>query len=146
MNEKNTTELLDCLKNAKNIKELENYIDSIDEYTYTDFAKYILNKCEEKGIKKSALINKADISRTYGYQILSGDKNPSRDKIIKLCISAKLNLDETERALAIAKVGKLYAKDPRDSALIFAINKGLSVADANEFLFNLNESFAFRDE
>lgn len=146
MSEKNTTELLNRLKSTTDIKELENYINSIDNYNYTDFAKYILSKCDEKGIKKSILIQNAGISRTYGYQILNGDKNPSRDKIIKLCISAKLNLDETERALAIAKVGKLYAKDPRDSAIIFAINKGLSVMDTNNFLFNLNENFAFKDE
>ncbi len=146
MNEKNTSELLDHLKNTTDIKALENYIDSINNCNYTDFAKYIINKCNEKGIKKSTLIHNACISRTYGYQILNGDKHPSRDKIIKLCISAKLNLDETERALAIAKVGKLYAKDPRDSAIIFAINKGLSVMDTNDFLFNLNEKFAFKDE
>ncbi|MDU1053733.1 XRE family transcriptional regulator [Clostridium baratii] len=146
MNEKSTSELLDILKDTKNIEEFEEYLNSIDTIKYTDFSKYILEKCAEKGIKKSKLIADADINRTYGYQILNGDKKPSRDKIIKLCISAKLNLEETERALALAKVGKLYAKNVRDSAIIFAINKGLNVLDTNKFLYNLAESFAFGDE
>lgn len=145
MNEKSTSELLDILKETKNIEEFEEYLNSIDTIKYTDFSKYILEKCAEKGIKKSKLIADADISRTYGYQILNGDKNPSRDKIIKLCISAKLNLEETERALALAKVGKLYAKSVRDSAIIFAINKGLNVLDTNEFLYNLNEDFVLEE-
>ncbi|MEG1003031.1 XRE family transcriptional regulator [Clostridium sp.] len=146
MNEKSTSELLDVLKGTKNIKELEDYLNKIDNVKYSDFANYILDKCAEKGIKKSTLIYDANISRTYGYQILNGDKNPNRDKIIKLCISAKLTLDETERALALAKVGKLYAKDTRDSAIIFAINKNLNVIDTNEFLYKLNESYILEDE
>ncbi|MGL4571423.1 MAG: hypothetical protein ACRCVJ_10185 [Clostridium sp.] len=146
MNEKSTSELLDVLKGTKNIKDLEEYLNKIDNVKYNDFANYILDKCAEKGIKKSTLICDANISRTYGYQILNGDKNPSRDKIIKLCISAKLTLDETERALALAKVGKLYAKDTRDSAIIFAINKNLNVIDTNEFLYKLNESYILEDE
>ena len=146
MNEKSTSELLDVLKGTKNIKDLEEYLNKIDNVKYNDFANYILDKCAEKGIKKSTLIYDANISRTYGYQILNGDKNPSRDKVIKLCISAKLTLDETERALALAKVGKLYAKDTRDSAIIFAINKNLNVIDTNEFLYKLNESYILEDE
>ena len=42
MNEKSTSELLDILKETKNIEEFEEYLNSIDTIKYTDFSKYIL--------------------------------------------------------------------------------------------------------
>lgn len=50
-----------------------------------------------------------------------------------------LNLEETQRALSIAKEGKLYSKDKRDSILIYSINKKQTVLDTNNLLFEMGE-------
>ncbi|WP_416906597.1 helix-turn-helix domain-containing protein [Paraclostridium sordellii] len=94
--------------------------------------------CKEKGISKSDLIKNAEIDRTYGYQILNGTKKPSRDKLLKLCISASLDIQESNKALKLGNVGQLYPKNPRDSIIIFGINKKLNLFQIDELLFNRN--------
>ena len=73
----------------------------------------------------------ADIHRNYGYQILNGTKNPSRDNVLKLCLACKLSIDESNRCLTLAGFNKLYSKNARDGLIIYFINNGYSVIDAN---------------
>lgn len=134
MNDKKTSELLSILNSIDNYKSLKNYISNDLNARELTISEYLLNLCIEKNISKSTLILNADIDRTYGYQILNGSKNPSRNNIIKLCLALKLTLEEADRALTIAKEGKLYPKVIRDTFLIFAINNKLSVLDTNILL------------
>lgn len=134
MNDKKTSELLNTLNSIDNYKSLKTYISKDLDVKELTISEYLVNLCNKKGISKSTLIANADIDRTYGYQILNGSKNPSRNNIVKLCLSLQLTLDETDRALTIAKEGKLYPKVIRDTFLIFAINNKLSVLDTNILL------------
>ena len=68
-----------------------------------------------------------------------GRRSPSRDKVISLCLALKLELPETQRALTLTKNGQLYSKNKRDSILIFAFGKKLSVIDTNVLLEEMNE-------
>lgn len=54
-------------------------------------------------------------------------------------MAAGLSLAETQRALKIAGVPILYARNRRDAILIFSIHKGLSVIAANELLDQFDE-------
>ena len=73
------------------------------------------------------------------YLLLDGRRSPSRDKVISLCLALKLELPETQRALTLTKNGQLYSKSKRDSILIFALGKKLSVIDTNVLLEEMNE-------
>lgn len=137
MNE--TVELMSILKNIDN----ESYLDEFVKITSTNFSdlslpNFFQDICKEKGISKSDLIKNAEIDRTYGYQILNGTKKPSRDKLLKLCISASLDIEESNKALKLGNVGQLYPKNPRDSIIIFGINKKLNLFQIDELLFNRN--------
>ena len=139
MNENETVELMSILKNIDD----ESYLDEFVKITSTNFSdlslpNFFQNICKEKGISKSDLIKNAEIDRTYGYQILNGTKKPSRDKLLKLCISASLDIEESNKALKLGNVGQLYPKNPRDSIIIFGINKKLNLFQIDELLFNLN--------
>ena len=139
MNENETVELMSILKNIDD----ESYLDEFVKITSTNFSdlslpNFFQNICKEKGISKSDLIKNAEIDRTYGYQILNGTKNPSRDKLLKLCISASLDIEESNKALKLGNVGQLYPKNPRDSIIIFGINKKLNLFQIDELLFNRN--------
>ena len=94
---------------------------------------------KEKNLKKSTVIKNADLDRTYAYEILRGDKKPSRNKILQICIGANLSLEETNKALKIGDCGELYPKILRDSILIFAINKKLDIIKVNDLLYSYNE-------
>ncbi|HLR20701.1 MAG TPA: hypothetical protein VK087_01715 [Tissierellaceae bacterium] len=135
MENRSTEDLSNILNNIKNKSELQDYIDSSKSiYKNHKLTEYILKICESKGYNKSNIIRNADINRTYGYQILNGSRAPSRDKILQICIGNKFNVDETNRTLTLGKLGILYPKSPRDSAILFALKHKLNLINTNLLL------------
>lgn len=136
MNKSSQTE--DLLKRLSNIKsrcELKKHIEFLKtKWNNFTLSEYILEICSTKGLSKSEIIKNADIYRTYGYEILNGEKVPSRDKFLQICIGNGFTLEETNRGLSIGKLGILYAKDPRDSIIIYALNNNLNLIDTNIIL------------
>ena len=135
MDKRTTTKLDEILNNIDNQKDLDNYIDDDKNISkYDDFVEYFLSLDKIIKVDKSELINRSGIERTYGYQILNKTRKPGRDKIISLCLSGKLNLNETNKALESAKQQLLYSRNKRDIIIIFSINNELSVDDTNYLL------------
>lgn len=142
MKDKSTDKLLNILNTIESKSELENYIASSNSESKSyQLSDYILNICQSKGYVKSQIIKNSGIYRTYGYEILNGKKIPSRDKIIKISIGNKFTLKQANKCLILAKLSPLYAKDPRDSIFIYALNNNLSIIESNIILseheFNL---------
>lgn len=130
-----TGELLNKLKTIRNKSDLKKYIDThVFEIDNSQLSDYILKICNDKGYKKSDIIRNADLNRTYGYQILSGLKMPSRDKILQICIGNQFTGVQTNKALTISNCGILYAKNPRDSIIIYSLNNSLNLIEANIIL------------
>lgn len=78
----------------------------------------------QKNITLAELMGKSRVNRNYGYNIVNGKReNPGRDKVLAICIAARLGLDETQELLAIARVASLYYKDARDVWIAYALNK-----------------------
>lgn len=135
-NEKpSTNDLLKRLNSATSVSDLEKYNEETAQYSLvTSFTEYIELHRQAIGISVAQLIADAYIQRNYGYQILNGTKKPGRNKVIALCLALKLSLEDTQRALTLAKEGILYPKNTRDSIIIFCINKKMSVLDTNALL------------
>lgn len=141
MDDKKTHELDNIVNFINNEKELNEYLSkTISNRINLDFVEYLDKLRDEKKISKAELINNANINRTYGYQILNGTKSASRDKILKICLSGRFTIEETNRLLTLGGYSRLYSKDPRDTVIIFAINKGLSVIDTDLFLDKFNQT------
>lgn len=129
-----TSDLMEQLKSVGTPEEIEKYLEEIRDNYPKDFSSYIKAVLAEKGMSVADMQKKCDIERTYLYQIMRGEKNPGRDKIIAIAIACEMNIAECQRALEIAKEGILYAKSSRDSLIIYAINKKMSVRELNSFL------------
>lgn len=139
MKNKKTDRLLNVLNNFKKKSNLNQYIDFIEsKKSSLVISDYIIDIGNEKNLSKVDIINNSNIYRTYGYEILSGKKLPSRDKLLQICLGNKFTLEETNRALTIAKLGVLYAKDPRDSIIIYSINNKLKLIHTNIILDDHN--------
>ncbi len=137
---KTTNELLELLSAMKSEASLQDFSNELKESEKRiSFPAYLLEKMQEKELTPARLWELAQIQRNYGYQILNGTKVPGRDKVIALCLSLSLTLEETQRALILADAGALYARRTRDSILIFSLQKGLSVSDANILLYDNSE-------
>lgn len=140
MNQKTTDELLHLLSTIHTEDALKEYTGHLDHLSsYQSFSEYVNDKILTSGKMISAVIQDAQIQRTYGYQILNGTKNPGRNKVIALSLALQLSLDDTQRALTLSGESILYSKNKRDSALIFALQKNLSVQQTNELLFDMKE-------
>lgn len=135
MKNKETEQLLNMLNKINDKSKLNKYIySSTEEEENLSLDEYITRICKSKGLSKSDIIKNADLYRTYGYEILSGKKNPSRDKLLQICIGNDFSLEQANRSLTLAKLGVLYAKNPKDSIVIFALNNSLSLMDTNLIL------------
>lgn len=137
---KTTDNLLKELSNLNTESDLLNFTNSVEESAISlSFHEYIGKQINRSKLAASDIIRASGIQRNYAYQIINGNRNPGRNKVIALCIALKLPLEEVQRALTIAKEGILYPKIKRDSVLIFCINKSCSVQETNELLFELDE-------
>lgn len=130
MKNKSTKDLQQLIQSTT-IDKLDIIYEHITEY---DFPTYLKTIMHNRNIKKSELIEKANLHRTYGYQILNGKKHPSRDKVLQLAITLQCNLEECNRLLTLAGYHILYAKNRRDSILIFSISRNLSLFEIEEYL------------
>ena len=135
-----TQELLGSLKSLDKEKELQRYLDNLQTNGYpATFAGYYDYMLKKKDLVKKDVVAASLLDRVYAYQIISGIRNAGRDKIFALCLAAGFNLEETQRALEIAKEGVLYAKNSRDSIIIYAINNKIDVMHTNFLLEKYKE-------
>lgn len=113
---RSTRELFTNIRRMSSPKELEK--DDFDEMGFPTYLKAVMN---ERGIRPSDLIVQMNMEKSYFYQILKGRRAPGRDFLIHLSFLLKLNLDETQRLLKIAKRQPLYPRSKKDAAVIYAI-------------------------
>lgn len=129
-----TGDLMDKLTSTDSTEELDRYLNEIRDKYPKDLNSYLKAVFAEKGMSTADVQKKSGIDRTYIYQIMDGTKHPGRDKIVAIAIASGMTLAECQRALEIAQEGILYAKSRRDSLMIYAINKKLSIMDLNGLL------------
>lgn len=134
---KNTDELLKELSQADNINDF--LLSNEANFTDVTLSEYLSNLLNEKGLSKSEVIKQSYLSDIYAYQIFSGVKKPTRNKVLCLAFAMGLNVTETQQLLKSCSLPFLYAKHRRDSIIIFAINKSLDVLRTNELLYESGE-------
>ena len=128
---------LDRILERMSYENLDGYI---GKYTFSDgeitVAEYLSALIVGKGLRKKTVISRSGVSENLGYKILNGTKvTTDRDKIIGLCIGAGLSVEQTNQALALAKLGALYSRNARDAVIIVGLNGGITnVMDINEQL------------
>lgn len=134
---KNTNELLMEIKTSTEIKTfLKENDEYIKNFTLTQYLELLI---KEKNLTKKEVINNSDLNYTYGYQILNGTRKPTKDKLLQICFGMRATPEEANRILVLANAGGLYSKVRRDCVIIFALEKGLSLMQANDLLYELNE-------
>lgn len=94
---------------------------------------------DKGGMTPADWILAADISRSYAYQLLRGERRPGRDILLRTALVLHLSVEDTQRLLALGGCGALYPRLRRDGALIYALSRGLSPAETEELLLSLPE-------
>ncbi len=131
---KSTEDLWNEMLETDTVEEfIKNNRDSINFKGAPELMKYYI---KSKKLKNTKVFAEAGISRTYGQQILSGEKNPSRDVLIQLCFGLHLNLEETQHFLKVCGQQGLYMRENRDLYTIYAIKDKKSLTELNIDLAN----------
>lgn len=133
---KTTDELNNELKEADDIRRF--IAKNEDELITKKISAFLNEIIERKKLKRSQVIEAANLHKSYGYELFSGKKEmPSRDVMLRLAIAMGLDLEETQKLLKYSELPPLYARNSRDSVIIYAINNKKNVMNCNLLLEEL---------
>jgi hypothetical protein len=117
-------------------KSITNFLSDNKQHLHElTLASHLSELCAEKGIRPSKAIENAGISKTFGKDIFSGKRNPTRDYVIRLAFGFGLNLDECQKLLLAAKRSALYPRIPRDAVIIHCLHNKLTVDQTEDKLY-----------
>lgn len=135
---KDTSQLIEELSEFSSFKEFfDNNQQIIEEICLSDYLKELI---ESKSLNKAEIIEGAEMSEVYAYQIISGiKKHPQREKVLCLAFGMKLSFEETQDLLKKTGYAQLYAKNPFDSVIIYGLCKGLNIIEVNNLLFEYGQ-------
>ena len=106
----------------------------------------IYDAMSKRSFRPKDVIRSCGIERSYFYHILNGIRCPSRNMMLRLCLCIGTDLNETNRLLRLADHPVLYAKVRRDALLIYAIERHLTMEQANQTLLEYQEDPLYREE
>ncbi|MBQ6888535.1 MAG: helix-turn-helix transcriptional regulator [Lachnospiraceae bacterium] len=91
---------------------------------------------EQKGLTKADVVRGSQLNRKYVYQIFSGEKTPSRDKLIAIAFGLGLSDEQTQTMLKLSGNRELYVRDERDAIILFSLQRKKTIFETNELLYN----------
>lgn len=141
MQDKSTDDLRQELMESP---DLEQYLAENDAFFSSKDAAAMLNQLFKKcGLSKAALAKRSGMSDIYLHQIFSGRRNPSRSRLLCLCIGLGASLEETQKLLKLCGLAQLYPKLRRDAIIIYGLTHRLSLFSINDSLFSSDEETLF---
>ncbi len=132
---KSTEELLKILEQSETPEAYQTAAE--DEMIQTTLVEELNRLLAERGLKPAEVIRAAQLDKSYGYDIFAGKKTPSRDKVLALAFGLSLDGAETQRLLKYSGYAPLYARDIRDSVILFSLQRQKSLADVNDILYDM---------
>jgi hypothetical protein len=129
---KDTDELNFELENAQSV---HSYIE-VNEVEFDDknFYSFLNSLIAKSGKSKTKIVTDACISEPYMYNLIRGEKRPTRNIVIKLAFGLGLDLKTTERLLMLAGHSGFYVRHKRDALLKFVFQNNLSIMEADGLL------------
>lgn len=141
MRERSTDDLGQELMGAPNI---DAYIHNNEAFfSEQSITESLAELYERKAVSKAALARKSGMSEVYLHQVFSGRRNPSRDRLLCLCICMGASLEEIQQALKHATYAPLYPKHKRDAIISHGILHGTALEKINEKLAQEQEQPLF---
>ncbi|MCD7883980.1 MAG: hypothetical protein LUI87_09835 [Lachnospiraceae bacterium] len=132
-----TSQLLSVIKKSNNFSEVtETWHDHEEEPV---FCHYLYAVMQKHGKTAPDIILESGIERSYFYHVLSGQKTPGRNMVLRISLCLSATLTETNQLLRLSRQGVLYPKVKRDAAIIFAIEKKCTMQQANDLLIKEGE-------
>ena len=130
-----TDELLALLFKERNLEQFLKRNES--EYLMASFSDYLNNWCKKHLEIPEQVIRRSNLEKSYGHQLFSGKRNPSRDTVLQLAFGMHADLAEAQEMLRIARRSMLYPRIKRDTVIIYCLHNRLSLVDTQIILQDL---------
>ena len=134
---KTTDDLVHELSSVSNIRDY--FARNEKELIHVSLADRLQELADGKGLNRSEVASRSRLDRFYVYDIFRGRKIPSVNKLICIILALDVTLDEAQELFRLAGKSELYARYPRDSILIYAIQHHLTVDQTNDLLYEGNQ-------
>lgn len=101
--------------------------------------EYLQELLDEKELLITDVVRMSLLSKSYVYQVFSGERIPSRDVLLRLGLAISCSIDEMQHLLTLGQTGILYPKVRRDAAILCCMSHGLTLLETDEFLEHIEE-------
>ena len=132
---RDTQELLGILEQSRSLtgalKAMEGDMDA------PSFAERLVGYMAERNMNAAQLSEAALLSRSFTYQLCSGERRPGRDIVLRLALVLELTVEQTQAFLRTAQWGALYPRVARDAVIIYAIQNRLGIQATDERLLSM---------
>ena len=130
-----TDELLKMLFKEQNLEHFLQHNESA--YLTTSFADYLNAWCRKHLEVPEQVIRRANLEKSYGHQLFSGKRNPSRDTVLQMAFAMQADLPQAQEMLRIAHRSQLYPRIKRDTVIIYCLHNRISLVDTQIILEGL---------
>lgn len=125
------------IENIKKGKELGELLTVTPLMTVSELLNEQLGKRE---LSTEALFEQAGLSRAFGYKVLNGSRQPSRDTLLRLAFVLEMDIRSTQLFLKCGRHARLTAHDVRDVVIMKALNDKLSLSEIDALLLECNQA------
>ena len=113
--------------------------DNQEEFSDSSMLRLLAGLFDRKKLSKAEMARQAGISEVYLHQVFSGRRNPSRDRLLALCVGMDASLEGANQMLKQAGYAQLYPRLRRDAIISHALIHHRPLREINEALFAENE-------
>jgi len=110
-----------------------------DGFEETSLESLLATLLTAKHMRKSDCIRRSGLNETFAYQIFSGDRHPSRDKVLQLVFALDCDLSQAQKMLRCAGVNELYCRNRRDAIIVFCLSRGYTLQRTDGELYRFGE-------
>ena len=101
------------------------------------FSAYLTAWCRDHDMVPAQLIKSANLEASFGHQLFSGRRNPSRDTVLQLAFAMGAGIVQTQEMLKITRKSMLYPRIKRDAAILYCLHHHLSLIETDIILQDL---------
>ena len=142
MTEKGRIDTDELLKLLFKERSLEHYLMCEESsFLLPTFAEYMTNWCHENREVPEQVILRANLEKSFGHQLFSGKRNPSRDTVLQLAFAIGADVAQAQEMLKVAQKSILYPRIKRDTVIIYCLHNKISLRDTEIILFDLGLPF-----
>lgn len=118
--------------------DLYDVISKVDE-AHPDLDSWIRNYLEVFGIRRADVVRRSYLNPTFAYQIISGVRKGSRDKLIQISRGMQLDIEHTDELLERGGFSALRPYVIRDVVIAFCIARNMDVPAIDDMLTRVGE-------